>query len=240
MSLWYNTVDQDEYQAPGWDSQPSSGPIGHNFNDDARTTRSFGSEYSGNEVLPSIEEPEDMNSTTIADSEEDDSPEIHARSRNGEDIDEASSTPHAMGTIEAHMDPTWQSGNSEEDWPDEPFIPHTESYCLENLFVVFVELSGFLIEDLLVTWDGDFLQISGVIYRVLSNGGSLHGAGSSVGNFFRRVIFPLAIHVRGMMVDEQRMCWYLEDGLLRVDMPIVEVDALIVEVPPTHMRIGIW
>ncbi|KAI0965032.1 hypothetical protein F4678DRAFT_485658 [Xylaria arbuscula] len=187
-----------------------------------------GSEYSGDVVLPSVEETEGTDSTIQVDPEERDGSEIHVRSPVDERIDAVLSTPRLTDPVEAR------------------FKPRVDVADLEDMFIIDVHLPGAAKEDIKVSWNGMVIVISGVIPRCIIYQGRpcLVHSGSSVGRFSECIRLPLVEDVysweganylitsKRVILDQKIHSWMM-NGVLKVVVPVVEI-------PLTQRNIEVW
>lgn len=115
------------------------------------------------------------------------------------------------------------SGESNEH-QDDAFVPPVDVFNTEGAYVLHVSLPGALKEDIGVNWDGEKINIAGVVYRP-GNEEFLQSLASSerkVGMFERSIKLPPPGSDEKEDIDGLNITAKMENGILIVTIPKTE------------------
>lgn len=119
-----------------------------------------------------------------------------------------------------------QQQGKTEDLQDGAFVPPIDLFNTEKAYVLHIALPGAAKEDIDVNWDGDKLNIAGVVHRpgdekFLS---TLTSGERKVGMFERSIKLPPADSGDNEDVDGYGITAKMENGILIVTVPKAEKD----------------
>ncbi|KAI0183262.1 HSP20-like chaperone [Xylaria flabelliformis] len=109
---------------------------------------------------------------------------------------------------------------------DGVFVPPVDIFSAEKAYILHVTLPGAAKEDINVSWDGDKVNITGVVHRP-GNGellGALVSSERKVGMFERSIKLPPPGSSENEDVDGYGITAKMENGILIVTVPKVEKD----------------
>ncbi|KAI1083255.1 HSP20-like chaperone [Whalleya microplaca] len=119
------------------------------------------------------------------------------------------------------MDQSRAVPSDEPNEPDNSFVPPVDVFNTEKAYVLHVSLPGAAKEDISVSWDGDNVNIAGVVYRP-GNEEFLQSLASSerkVGMFEKSIKLPPIGSENKDEVDGFSITAKMENGILIVTVP---------------------
>ncbi|KAI3333571.1 HSP20-like chaperone [Ustulina deusta] len=118
-----------------------------------------------------------------------------------------------------------QEGQTQEQ-QDDAFVPPVDVFSTEKTYVLHVALPGASKEDIGVSWDGDKVNIAGVVYRPGNEEflSTLVSSERKVGMFERSIKLPPPGSSDNEDVDGYGIAAKMENGILIVTVPKAEKD----------------
>ncbi|KAI0175629.1 HSP20-like chaperone [Hypoxylon sp. FL1284] len=128
-------------------------------------------------------------------------------------------------TFRDYMEPVHGDARGESnEQHDDAFTPPVDIFNTENAYVLHVSLPGAVKEDIGVNWDGEKVNIAGVVYRPGSEEflQSMTSSERKVGMFERSIKLPPPGSAEKEEVDGFSITAKMENGILIVAVPKIE------------------